>query len=269
MTKKKRNKNKKNKKMITRIQQVQSKGTKIGKVEQKVKESEKKEKINKNHLDKNLIIMKPLHLFSIIVATILIVLTTLFILFKILPVSTTSMLFDMKPVIKTGTETYSFGQFIRDNKATVNGSEFREQQLILMLIDKEIKWIDVTQDEIDKEYDKFIKAYGGDEATVISTIEKSGFTKDDLIKQLTKNVKISKILLQRVSVSDERLKEYYNTQTIGVTDAVPFEELPEAELEKWRNELKLTLANDEYQNWTKELLNNANSKWEVTYFDIN
>lgn len=227
-----------------------------------------KTKSNQTQKNQEWIALSKIQLASVVLTTFAVTIILWVTTFVALPVSTTSIIYNLKPVIKVAGQKYTIWDFIRDNKWTLNWEEFRNQQSIELLINNEIKNISVSDEEVKKEYDNFIKAYGWDENTVLNTIKKSWFSKDDLIMKITRNVKITKILFDKVNVTEEQVKEYYKTKTTGQTKPKKFEELTEDEKNTYITELKYTKANDEYNGWTQDLLKKANEDKTTQYFDI-
>jgi len=68
--------------------------------------------------------------------------------------------------------------------------------------------ISVTDNDIQTELEKYYDYYGGQEA-FIQTLTSSGYTLEDVKKDMAVTVKIRKLLEPRISVTDEEMKAYF------------------------------------------------------------
>jgi len=68
--------------------------------------------------------------------------------------------------------------------------------------------IAVSEEDIQKEMEQYYKNYGGEEA-FIQTLAASGYTLDDIKKDMILTVKIKKLMEPRISISEDEIKAYF------------------------------------------------------------
>ncbi|MDX9872675.1 MAG: peptidylprolyl isomerase [Clostridia bacterium] len=88
-------------------------------------------------------------------------------------------------------------------------------QALDMLIVNEIaeqeaakKKITVSEEEISKEVEELYGIYGG-EAAVVAELEKSGLTMEDLRNDVMVNLKLKKLLAERIEIPEEEMLNYF------------------------------------------------------------
>jgi foldase protein PrsA len=104
----------------------------------------------------------------------------------------------------TKDELYSF--FLEQN-----GEAALDTLITKNLIAQEVKKekVSVSQDEVDKELQKLIDSYGGQEA-LDQTLATSGLTMEDLEQDVKTNLQIEKLLESRIEITEEELKKYFD-----------------------------------------------------------
>lgn len=92
------------------------------------------------------------------------------------------------------------------------GPQAVDQLIVNRLLDRKAEEsnIEVTDDDLNAEVDK-IKSSFPDEATFNQQLELSGYTLDKLKKQLTPQVKLTKLVSPGIEVTEEEIKTYYDT----------------------------------------------------------
>lgn len=113
--------------------------------------------------------------------------------------------------------------------------------------------ISVSNDEIQKEMEKYYASYGGQEGFT-ETLEKSGYSLDDIKKDVALNIKIKKLLEPRISVTEEETKAYFeeNKASFAKGQQVKARHILVATEEKAK-EIKEKLANgDDFARLAKE-----------------
>ncbi|MBO0993900.1 peptidylprolyl isomerase [Bacillus sp. SD088] len=91
---------------------------------------------------------------------------------------------------------------------------YGEQTLDGMINDEIVKMeakkekVSISDDEINKEMDKYVEQSGGEEA-FNSALQQQGLTKKDLEKDIVSFLSIQKILEPRIDISDDEIKEYF------------------------------------------------------------
>lgn len=77
-------------------------------------------------------------------------------------------------------------------------------------IEAEKQKIEVSEEDIQKEIDKIAGNYGGEEA-FNQAIQYYGYTLEDIKNDLAMNIKIKKLLEPSISISEEEMKNYFET----------------------------------------------------------
>ncbi|MCF8012060.1 MAG: peptidylprolyl isomerase [Clostridiales bacterium] len=128
-------------------------------------------------------------------------------------------------IVAIGTGCSSDEQAVaKVNGKSINKSELYNelvkqsgQQALDALISQEIieqeaeeQNVEVTDSDVEKEITKVKEYYGGQDA-FNQAMESYGYSSDDLKKEITMNIKVKKLLEPRISISEEEMKEYFNT----------------------------------------------------------
>ncbi|WP_418791902.1 peptidylprolyl isomerase [Phosphitispora sp. TUW77] len=123
---------------------------------------------------------------------------------------------------------YWYGNSQQDVVATVNGENISKNELYELLVkqngqqvldslisQKIIEFeakkqnIVISDEDIQKELAKFHQSYGSEDA-FNQALEMSGYSLDDIKKELTLNIKINKLLEPRISITEEEIKKYFD-----------------------------------------------------------
>nr|WP_269438112.1 peptidylprolyl isomerase [Phosphitispora fastidiosa] len=91
-----------------------------------------------------------------------------------------------------------------------NGQQALDALISQKVIELEAKKqkIVVSDEDIQKEMETYYETYGGEEAFA-QTLEMSGYSLDDVKKELALNIKINKLLEPRVKITEDELKTYF------------------------------------------------------------
>ena len=97
-----------------------------------------------------------------------------------------------------------------DTMANVYGSAAVESLITKKVIEQEAdkRDVKVKDSEINEKVDAYKESYGGEEA-LISALEASGLTLDDLKEDLEVNIKIEKLMQEDIEISEDEVKAYY------------------------------------------------------------
>lgn len=128
-----------------------------------------------------------------------------------------------------------------------NGKEALESLIAERIVNLEAQKqkIAVTDQEIQAELQKYYNDYGGQDA-FLQALTSSGFTLDDVKKDIALSLKIRKLLEPRVAISDDELKAYFseNKASFAQEKQVKVSHILLDTQEK-ANEIKKRLANGE------------------------
>jgi foldase protein PrsA len=92
------------------------------------------------------------------------------------------------------------------------GTQAVEQIVTQRLIDNEAKKsnITVSDDELNKEVDNIKLSMGGNDELFNQQLAASGYTVEDLKKELVTQVQLDKLIAPQIKVTDEDIKKYYD-----------------------------------------------------------
>lgn len=98
-----------------------------------------------------------------------------------------------------------------DEMLKQNGQQTLDALISKKVVELEAKKQKVTVSEADikKELEKYYEQYGGEEG-FNQTLTQSGYTLDQVKKDLELNVKLSKLLEPRIKISEDELKSYFD-----------------------------------------------------------
>jgi len=85
--------------------------------------------------------------------------------------------------------------------------EYLIQQKVIELEAKKQK-IEVSEEEIEKEMEKFYEYYG-DKEGLTQALEAASYTMDEFKEDLKENITIKKLLEREISIEEEQIKEYF------------------------------------------------------------
>lgn len=134
------------------------------------------------------------------------------------------------------------------------GTEVLEDLMSNELITQEAEKqkIEVTQKELDAEYETYAEYYGG-EKELLSSLEDYNMTKEDILKDLKVYLYTMKLMEKNISVTDEEIKQYYednkDTYVTDEDEQLAFEDVAdnvEADLMKER-------IDEQYDDWLDDL----------------
>ena len=127
-----------------------------------------------------------------------------------------------------------------------------EQGLNILIAEKLVELeakkekIVVSEEEIEEELADYYEYYGGKEEFT-EALEKSAYSLNEIKKNLAKDLTVKKLLTQRISVSEEEIKEYYEENKEELT----------GEYEENKEEIEDLLfakkMQTEYASWIQEL----------------
>ena len=105
----------------------------------------------------------------------------------------------------------------------VSGNEVLETLIAEILVELESEKLDIeiTQEEMDEEIDGLANMYGGEEG-LITALENSNSSMDELEKQIVNNLKIQQLVAPYIDVSDEDVENYFesNKELLTVAEQV-------------------------------------------------
>lgn len=144
-----------------------------------------------------------------------------------------------------------------------NGQQALQSLIAQKVFELEAKKQNVvpSEEEIQKEMEKYYEYYGGQE-NFTQTIAMSGFTIDDVKKDLIMNIKIKKLLEPRISITEEEKKAYFdeNKAAFAQEKQVKASHIL-VETEEKAKEIKEKLANGEdFSELAKENSTDTGSK---------
>jgi foldase protein PrsA len=93
-------------------------------------------------------------------------------------------------------------------------SQSGDEALNALILDKIIELeleennIEISQDQIDAEYQAAVEAYG-DEATMEQALAYYGFTKDEFLKNIKMNLSIEALIEPSITITDEEIEAYF------------------------------------------------------------
>lgn len=99
---------------------------------------------------------------------------------------------------------------LTDRLISLYGEKVLNQLIVnkMIEIDAEKQGIEVSEDEINEELDKYYSMYGGEE-NFASFLEMSGFKLEDFKDDVKLSLLLDQILEERIEISDEEMKEYF------------------------------------------------------------
>ena len=104
-----------------------------------------------------------------------------------------------------------------------NGPEVLEALILekMVLMELESNGLEISDKDIDEEYNSMVEAYGG-EAAFQEALVYYGFTADSVRKNIQLNLAIEKLMEPYVEITDDEILEYYNANkdTLGVPKQV-------------------------------------------------
>jgi foldase protein PrsA len=98
-----------------------------------------------------------------------------------------------------------------DLMAAQNGQQALDSLISQKIVEIEAKKqnITVSDEEIQKEMEKYYEYYGGEEG-FIQTLAASGYSIEDIKKDMALTVKIKKLMEPRISITDDEIKAYFD-----------------------------------------------------------
>lgn len=110
-----------------------------------------------------------------------------------------------------------------DRLINISGNEVLETLIAETIVDLEAEEqeIEISQEDIDKEFADLEEYYGGEEA-FDTALENAGTTRDDLEQQIIMNLRIRKLVEPYIEISDEEVQEYFdaNIDTFGTPEQI-------------------------------------------------
>lgn len=99
---------------------------------------------------------------------------------------------------------------LTDRLISLYGENVLNQLIVnkMIEIDAEKQGIEVSEDELNEELDKYYSMYGGEE-NFASFLEMSGFKLDDFKDDVKLSLLLDRILEERIEITDEEMKEYF------------------------------------------------------------
>ena len=151
-----------------------------------------------------------------------------------------------------------------------------EQVLNLLIAEKIINLeakkqkVEVSEEDIQNNIDKIIKNYGGEEE-FNQAIEQYGYTLEDLKKDIATNVKIKKLLEPNISISEEEMLNYFETnkETFNQKEEVRARHILVATEEEAKEVLEKLKAGGDFSELAKEYSldeSNKESGGELGFF---
>lgn len=119
---------------------------------------------------------------------------------------------DSKKAVATVNGTKITKEQLYDKLIEAGGESTLQSMITTELVDQEAKKanVTVTDEDINTELED-LKAQFGGEVAFNAALSQSSMTVDDLKKQMPLQVKLRKILEPQVTVTDDEIKEYYDT----------------------------------------------------------
>lgn len=130
----------------------------------------------------------------------------------------------------------------------------------LILDEAKKSGVTVSEDEIDVEVDRIKKLAEAQGLTLENALSYQGQTMDQLLENIRLQKTIEKILGDKVSVSDEDIKKYFDENK----DAYTGKKLEEVK-EEIASSLKNQKLSAEYQTWITDLKTNSKIQYIKTY----
>ncbi len=128
-----------------------------------------------------------------------------------------------------------------------NGQQALDALISQKIIELEAKKQKVTVSDADvqKEMEKYYETYGGQEAFK-QALEASGYSMDDIKKEMALSLKINKLLEPRIKITEEEMKKYFeeNKEQFAQPKQVKASHIL-VETEEKANEIKKKLADGE------------------------
>ena len=143
------------------------------------------------------------------------------------------------------------------------GKQVLDSIITKKLIEKEAKSkaIVVTTEEVDAEIDKIKNSIKEQGSTLEAELANQNMTVDVLKKEISMQKKVEKILLQNISVTDDEVNQYIESNK----DTIPEGTDMEIFKEQVREQLKGQKMSSEYQTWIEKLKETAKINTFVKY----
>lgn len=115
-----------------------------------------------------------------------------------------------QPVIASVNGEKITQQEFYDSLVKANGNQVLDSMIALKIVKLEAakQNIVVAEEEVAAEIQKYYDYYGGEQAFK-ETLQASGHTIEDVREDTTANLQVKKMLSQRITISEEEIKEYY------------------------------------------------------------
>lgn len=136
--------------------------------------------------------------------------------------------------------------------------------------------IEITEADVEEQMAKMRRDFGNDEAELENYVKATGKTMDEVREDQRKFVAITKLLRKRVAMSDEDIRNYYDTQSRNIKQTYAAEHgLTEEETEALTYEqvkskademLFMQRANEEFQGFREDIIREFVDK--VQFFGI-
>jgi len=115
----------------------------------------------------------------------------------------------------------------------------------------EAQKIEITDEELDAEYQEYAEFYGGEEA-LLESLATFNMTKDDIINDITTYLLTVKLIEKDITLTDEEIQAYYEDNK----DSYTTEDGEQLAFEDVKEEVKAALLEEridaEYSSWLDE-----------------
>ncbi len=136
--------------------------------------------------------------------------------------------------------------------------------------------IEITEADVEEQMNKLRKDFGNDDAELQNYLKAAGKTMESMREDQRKFVAITKLLRKRINLSDEDVRNFYDTQfrnikqTVGAERGLTEEETEALTYEQVKDKademLFMQRANEEFQNFRADIIKEFIDK--VQYFGI-
>lgn len=142
-----------------------------------------------------------------------------------------------------------------DYLVSQNGDEALNALILDKIIELELEEnnIEITQDQIDAEYQKAVESYG-DEATMEQALAYYGYTKDEFLKNIEMNLSIEALIEPSITITDEEIEAYFeeNKDDFNEAEQVKASHILVATEEEANDVLAKIQSGDSFEELAKE-----------------
>jgi len=143
------------------------------------------------------------------------------------------------------------------------GTQTLDNLIVKTLIFQEAanKGLSISQEEIDSEISRYEEIIGQQGMSLDEALSLQGQSKNDLIEQIKIKKTVEKILADKLLVSDQEIKEYFDKNKDLYDKNTKFEDISS----DIKNQLVQTKLETEYQAWITDLKSNSKINYFVNF----